>query len=120
MIITKTNFPMPFLGAGTDMEGYSKENGGVVFTTTFDKRSYMNVRHLPHFFDYSTKFSYSQMERVTSVDNIQYPTIRKEMKMLDMREIRLTYDADFPARFSFGTSSYHLPLQLTYSMLSMH
>lgn len=27
------------------------------------------------------------------------------MKMLDMREIRLTYEADLPARSGLGTSS---------------
>ena len=105
MIITKTPFRMSFFGGGTDMEDYFKENGGAVLSTTFDKYCYVNVRHLPRFFDYSTEFSYSKTERVTSVDDIQHPTIREAMKMLDMREIRLTYEADLPARSGLGTSS---------------
>ena len=92
MIITKTPFRMSFFGGGTDMEDYFKENGGAVLSTTFDKYCYVNVRHLPRFFDYSTELSYSKTERVTSVDDIQHPAIREAMKMLDMREIRLTYD----------------------------
>ena len=33
------------------------------------------------------------------------PAIREAMKFLDMQEIRLTYEADLPARSGLGTSS---------------
>ena len=105
MIITKTPFRMSFFGGGTDMEEYFRENGGAVLSTTFDKYCYVNVRHLPRFFDYSTELSYSKTERVTNIDDIRHPAIREAMKMLDMREIRLTYEADLPARSGLGTSS---------------
>ncbi len=105
MIITKTPFRMSFFGGGTDMENYFRENGGAVLSTTFDKYCYVNVRHLPRFFDYSTELSYSKTERVTDVEAIQHPAIRNAMKMLDMHEIRLTYEADLPARSGLGTSS---------------
>lgn len=105
MIITKTPFRMSFFGGGTDMKEYFKENGGAVLSTTFDKYCYVNVRHLPRFFDYSTELSYSKIERVTDVEDIQHPAIRNAMKMLDMHEIRLTYEADLPARSGLGTSS---------------
>ena len=87
------------------MEDYFRENGGAVLSTTFDKYCYVNVRHLPRFFDYSTELSYSKTERVTDVEDIQHPAIREAMKMLDMQEIRLTYEADLPARSGLGTSS---------------
>ena len=105
MIITKTPFRMSFFGGGTDMESFFRENGGAVISTTFDKYCYVNVRHLPRFFDYSTELSYSKTERVTNIDDIQHPAIRNAMKMLDMHEIRLTYEADLPARSGLGTSS---------------
>lgn len=105
MIITKTPFRMSFFGGGTDMEEFFLENTGAVLSTTFDKYCYVNVRHLPRFFDYSTELSYSKMERVTNVEEIQHPAIRNAMKMLDMQEIRLTYEADLPARSGLGTSS---------------
>ena len=105
MIITKTPFRMSFFGGGTDMENFFRENGGAVLSTTFDKYCYVNVRHLPRFFDYSTELSYSKTERVTNIDDIQHPAIRNAMKMLDMHEIRLTYEADLPARSGLGTSS---------------
>ena len=105
MIITQTPFRMSFFGGGTDMENFFKHYGGAVLSITFDKYCYVNVRHLPRFFDYSTELSYSKTERVTSIDEIQHPAIRNAMKMLDMHEIRLTYEADLPARSGLGTSS---------------
>lgn len=105
MIITKTPFRMSFFGGGTDMQEFFIENGGSVLSSTFDKYCYVNVRHLPRFFDYSTELSYSKTERVTDIEEIQHPAIRNAMKMLDMHEIRLTYEADLPARSGLGTSS---------------
>ena len=105
MIITKTPFRMSFFGGGTDMESFFRENGGAVLSTTFDKYCYVNVRHLPRFFDYSTELSYSRIERVTDINDIDHPAVRNAMKMLDMHEIRLTYEADLPARSGLGTSS---------------
>lgn len=105
MIITKTPFRMSFFGGGTDMESFFRKYGGAVLSTTFDKYCYVNVRHLPRFFDYSTELSYAKIERVTSIDDIEHPAVRNAMRMLDMHEIRLTYEADLPARSGLGTSS---------------
>ncbi len=105
MIITQTPFRMSFFGGGTDMESFFNEHGGAVISTTFDKYCYVNVRHLPPFFDYRNELSYSKTERVVSVDEIVHPAIRNAMQMLNMHEIRLTYEADLPARSGLGTSS---------------
>jgi len=105
MIITQTPFRMSFFGGGTDFPGFYKEHGGAVLSTTFDKYCYVTVRHLPRFFDYSTELSYSKIERVKEIDEIQHPAVREAMKYLDMEEIRLTYEADLPARSGLGTSS---------------
>lgn len=105
MIITKTPFRMSFFGGGTDMENFFRKEGGAVLSTTFDKYCYVTVRHLPRFFEYSTELSYSKTERVTNVESIEHPAIRNAMKMLDMHELRLTYEADLPARSGLGTSS---------------
>lgn len=105
MIITKTPFRMSFFGGGTDFEDFFKEYRGAVLSTTFDKYCYVNVRHLPNFFDFSSELVYSKHERVTSVDDIEHPAIRNAMKMLDVQRIRLAYEADLPARSGLGTSS---------------
>ena len=105
MIITKTPFRISFFGGGTDMEDYFREHRGAALSTTFDKYCYVTVRHLPGFFNYRTELAYHQMERVNTVEEISHPAIRNAMQMLDMDRIRLTYEADLPARSGLGTSS---------------
>lgn len=105
MIITKTPFRMSFFGGGTDMPSFFNEHGGAVISTTFDKFCYVNVRHLPPFMPYYSELVYSKFERVNHINEIEHPTIREAMRMLDIHEIRLTYEGDLPARTGLGTSS---------------
>ena len=105
MIITRTPFRMSFFGGGTDMPEFFNEHGGSVISTTFDKYCYVTARHLPRFFDYSTELVYSKIERVSDPSELEHPAVRNAMQMLDMREMRITYEADLPARSGLGTSS---------------
>lgn len=105
MIITKTPFRMSFFGGGTDFPDFYREHGGAVISTSFDKYCYVTVRHLPPFFEYRNELVYARTERVVGIDEIQHPAIREAMKWLDMRDLRVTYEADLPARTGLGTSS---------------
>lgn len=105
MIITQTPFRMSFFGGGTDFSDFYNEYGGAVLSTTFDKYAYVTVRHLPPYFDYKTHLTYSREEKVNSIEEIEHPAIRNAMQWLDMHKIRMTYEADLPARSGLGTSS---------------
>lgn len=105
MIITKTPFRMSFFGGGTDFPQFFQNYRGAVISTSFDKYAYVTVRHLPRFFDYTTELSYAKTERINKIDDIEHPMIRNAMKMLDMKELHISYDADLPARTGLGTSS---------------
>ena len=105
MIITKTPFRMSFFGGGTDFSGFFNEHGGAVLSTTFDKYAYVTVRKLPPFFEYKTHLTYSKEEKVNDADEIRHPAISNAMKWLKMERIRMTYEADLPARSGLGTSS---------------
>lgn len=105
MVITKTPFRMSFFGGGTDFEQFYREYGGAVLSTSFDKYCYVTVRYLPPFFDYQNEFVYSKLERINNTDLIEHPAIRESMKWLGMQNVRLTYEADLPARSGLGTSS---------------
>lgn len=105
MIITQTPFRMSFFGGGTDFPSFYNEYGGSVISSTFNKYCYVNVRHLPPFFQWKNELTYSKIERVKSVEEIEHPAIREGMKFLDMHELRITYEADLPARSGLGTSS---------------
>ena len=105
MVITQTPFRMSFFGGGTDYKEFYEQYGGSVISTTFDKYCRVTVSHLPRFFTYKNQITYSKIERTKSVDEILHPAVRETMKYLDMREIRLAYDADLPALSGVGTSS---------------
>ncbi len=105
MVIVRTPFRMSFVGGGTDFAEFFQEYGGAVLSTTIDRYCYVTVRHLPGFFQYRSEVCYSEIERVCSADEIHHPLIRAAMKLMDMEEIRLTYEADLPARSGLGTSS---------------
>jgi len=96
---------MSFFGGGTDIPSFFEENGGAVISSSFDKYCYVTVRHLPPFFEYKTELSYSRLEQVRGVDELEHPLVREAMKMLRMRDLRITYEADLPARSGLGTSS---------------
>lgn len=87
------------------MPSFFRDNGGSVISTTFDKYCYVTVRHLPRFFDYSNELVYSTIERVLNPTEFKHPAVREAMAMLDMRELRISYEADLPARSGLGTSS---------------
>ena len=87
------------------MPEFFNENGGSVISTTFDKYCYVTARHLPPFFDYSNELVYSKIERVANPGDFEHPVVRNAMAMLDMREVRVSYEADLPARSGLGTSS---------------
>ncbi len=105
MIITQTPFRMSFFGGGTDFIDFYSEHGGSVISTTFNKYCYVTVRHLPPFFEYTDELVYSIIEKVKNISEINHPAIREAMKWLNMHELRVTYDADLPARSGLGTSS---------------
>lgn len=105
MIISKAPFRMSFFGGGTDYQPFFREYGGSVLSTTFDKYVYVTVRHLPPFFNYSTQLTYSKIERVTRVEDLEHPLVRNAMKLLNMHDLHISYDADLPARSGLGSSS---------------
>ncbi len=105
MIYTKTPFRMSFFGGGTDYQPFFEEYGGSVISTTFDKYCYVSVRHLPRFFEYRNQLTYSRIEKTVSVDEFEHPMVRNAMKMENMHDLCISYDADLPARSGLGSSS---------------
>jgi D-glycero-alpha-D-manno-heptose-7-phosphate kinase len=96
---------MSFFGGGTDMPTFFNEYGGAVLSTTFDKYCYVVVRHMPPFHPYLTELVYNHIERINDIEEIEHPLIRECMRLHDIKEIRLSYEGDLPARTGLGTSS---------------
>ena len=105
MIISKTPFRISFFGGGTDFPDFYNEYGGRVISTTIDKFCYVNIRDLPEFFEYKDEVIYSKIEQVKDIEEINHPMIRNCLKLYGVKNIKVYYDADLPARTGLGTSS---------------
>ena len=106
MIITRTPFRISFFGGGTDYPVWYREHGGAVLSTTIDKGCYITCRHLPPFFEYHSRISYSRVENVVSNDSIEHPSVRACLQFLKNNEgVEIHHVADLPARTGLGTSS---------------
>jgi D-glycero-alpha-D-manno-heptose-7-phosphate kinase len=106
MIITRTPLRISFFGGGTDYPVWYRAHGGAVLSTTIDKCCYITCRHLPPFFEYHTRVSYSKVENVVTNGAIEHPSVRACLKFLEIREgVEIHHVADLPARTGLGTSS---------------
>jgi D-glycero-alpha-D-manno-heptose-7-phosphate kinase len=106
MIITRTPLRVSFFGGGTDYPVWYTENGGAVLSTAIDKYCYITCRHLPPFFDYRSRVSYSKVENVQDNNDFEHPSIRGCLNFMGVREgVEIHHVADLPARAGLGTSS---------------
>jgi len=106
MIITRTPLRISFFGGGTDYPVWYRENGGAVLSTTIDKCCYITCRHLPPFFEYHSRISYSKVENVNQNNAIEHPSVRGCLKFLGIEDgVEVHHVADLPARTGLGTSS---------------
>src|SRR6266404_5375275 len=86
MIITRTPFRISFFGGGTDYPVWYRQYGGAVLSTTIDKSCYITCRHMPPFFEYHSRVSYSKVENVGNNDSIEHPSVRACLKFLEIHE----------------------------------
>ncbi len=106
MIITRTPLRVSFFGGGTDYPIWYQEHGGAVLSTTIDKCCYITCRHLPPFFEYHSRVSYSKVENVVRNSAIEHPSVRGCLQFLGVDEgVEIHHVADLPARTGLGTSS---------------
>jgi D-glycero-alpha-D-manno-heptose-7-phosphate kinase len=105
MIISQTPFRISFFGGGTDYKPYYEQYGGAVLSATIDKYCYITLRTLPPFFTYKTRVSYSKLEEVNNVDEIDHPSVKACIRYMNLDSMSVIYDADLPARTGLGSSS---------------
>lgn len=106
MLLSRTPLRISFFGGGTDYPDWYRENGGLVLSTTINKYSYITARYLPPFFDYKYRVRYFKQEFATSIDEIEHPTVRESLRLLDIDQgVEIVHTADLPARSGLGSSS---------------
>jgi D-glycero-alpha-D-manno-heptose-7-phosphate kinase len=106
MIFCRTPYRISFFGGGTDYPAWYRENGGVVLSSTINKYSYITCRYLPPFFDYKYRIRYYQREEAMTVDEIQHPSVRECLRLLNFEKgIDIVHHGDLPAQSGLGSSS---------------
>jgi D-glycero-alpha-D-manno-heptose-7-phosphate kinase len=103
MIITRSPLRVSLGGGGTDLPSYYREHGGFVLSAAIDKYVYITL-HQTFFEDLIIK--YSQLERVSRLDQIQHPLIREALRLADQEAsyLEITSMSDIPAGTGLGSS----------------
>ena len=94
MILAKAPLRVSFFGGGSDIPAHYMKYGGATISTAIDKYVYVTVMHTPH---NHIKASYSKLECVTNLDDIQNEIIRETLRYFDIKSnIEITTFADIP------------------------
>ncbi len=113
MIITRTPFRITLGGGGTDLPSFYEEHGGYIFAMGINKHMYIFLHGLPVTHRESI-IRYSEVEHVSSIDEIRHPLAREGLKHFNIEDhIELTSMADLPARTGLGSSGAYLVGLLT-------
>jgi D-glycero-alpha-D-manno-heptose-7-phosphate kinase len=106
MIITRTPLRISFFGGGTDYPEWFREHPGAVLGTTIDKYVYVTCRYLPPVFPHTIRVSYSKMEHVSCIADVEHPSVRECLRHMAIDgNVEIHTDADLPARTGLGSSS---------------
>ncbi len=106
MIICRTPFRISFFGGGTDYPTWFQEHGGAVLSTTINRHCYVMCRYLPPFFEVKGRISWSRVENVSALHEIENPVVRECLRFLGMEPaLDIHYHGDLPARAGLGSSS---------------
>jgi len=104
MIISRTPLRMSFVGGGSDLPAFYREQEGAVVSTAIDKYVYVTINPK---FDQRIRVSYSRTEEVASVDRVKHPLVRASLKEVGITGgVEITSIADIPSRGTgLGSSS---------------
>lgn len=104
MIVSKTPLRMSFVGGGSDLPAYYREEIGAVLSTSIDKYMYICVNRK---FDGRIRLSYTRTEDVQSRHEIEHPLVREALTLVDIDGgIEIASMADIPSKGSgLGSSS---------------
>jgi len=110
VIISRTPLRISFLGGGTDLPAFYREEEGAVLSTTIDKYIYITVNNR---FDDSYRLSYSKTEICQNVDQIEHKIFRSVLgrygelarEKSGGRGLELLSMADIPSGTGLGSSS---------------
>lgn len=104
MIVSKTPLRMSFVGGGSDLPAFYREEMGAVLSTSIDKYMYICVNKK---FDGSIRISYTKTEEVERREEVEHPLVREALDLVGIEGgIEIASMADIPSKGSgLGSSS---------------
>ena len=104
MIVSKTPLRMSFVGGGSDLPAFYREEMGAVLSTSIDKYMYICVNKK---FDGRIRISYSRTEEVECHEEVEHPLVREALGLVGIGGgIEIASMADIPSKGSgLGSSS---------------
>ena len=105
MIISRAPFRISFFGGGTDFPVWYQNNNSLIISTSIDKYCSIIGRKFPKFFEYANRISWSKIEEVSDIRDIEHPTIRAYLNYIEKSGFEFIHTGDLPARSGLGSSS---------------
>jgi D-glycero-alpha-D-manno-heptose-7-phosphate kinase len=103
MIIARSPLRITLGGGGTDLPSYYRDHTGFLIAAAIDRYVYITV-HQTFIDDLIVK--YSELERVSNINDLKHPIIREAFKLvgLEAHALEITSMADIPAGTGLGSS----------------
>ena len=102
MIIVKAPLRISIGGGGTDLPSYYKNFESTFISAAIDKYIYISLH--PIFIE-EIIIKYSELERVSRLDDIRHPIVREALKLTHVtRAVEITSFADIPSGTGLGSS----------------
>lgn len=104
MVVSRTPLRISLGGGGTDLPSYYLKHGGFLISAAIDKYIYILINKT---FDQKFLVKYSELERVSDVEEIRHPIVREAVKLLELQNdpIEICSVADMPSGAGLGSSS---------------
>jgi D-glycero-alpha-D-manno-heptose-7-phosphate kinase len=104
MIVSKTPLRMSFVGGGSDLPAFYRDEVGAVLSTSIDKYMYICVNKK---FDGRIRISYTRTEDVEHRRQVEHPLVREALDLVGIEGgIEIASMADIPSKGSgLGSSS---------------
>jgi D-glycero-alpha-D-manno-heptose-7-phosphate kinase len=104
MIVSRTPLRMSFVGGGSDLPAFYREEAGAVLSTSIDKYMYICVNRK---FDGRIRVSYTKTEDVERRQEVEHPLVREALELVGIDGgIEIASMADIPSKGSgLGSSS---------------
>ena len=104
MIISKTPLRMSWVGGGSDMSSFYREELGAVLSTSINKYIYIALNPK---FDGKIRLNYSKTEEVSDINQIEHPIFKQTLLHMGIKGgIEIASMADIPSKGSgLGSSS---------------